>query len=88
MIGGGGADTLEGGSGADRFVFGVGDSTSGTPDIIWGFKHGNDADKIDPSALSLTGSTFTRITTAGGLQINILDYYKSSTDLTAADFVF
>lgn len=98
MIGGGGADTLEGGSGADRFVFAAGDSTAGTPDVIWDFKHGSDTNRIDLSALGLAGfgnltiayggNIFTTITTAGGLQINLLGYYESVTDLTASDFIF
>jgi Ca2+-binding RTX toxin-like protein len=52
LVGGAGADTLHGGFGADHFVFVATDSTAAGRDLIWDFKHGNDADKIDLSDAS------------------------------------
>lgn len=53
MIGGAGQDTLQGDSGVDIFRFTATDSPTSASDLIFDFKAGNDADKIDLSDASL-----------------------------------
>jgi Ca2+-binding RTX toxin-like protein len=53
LIGGAGIDTMEGGSGTDTFTFVYGDSSTTNTDVIWDFKEGVDADKIDLSSATL-----------------------------------
>lgn len=65
LIGGAGADTMEGGSGADIFKFVATDSTGAGRDVIWDFRDGNDADKInlsDASFDAVASITFASLT--------------------------
>lgn len=52
LIGGADGDVLWGGTGADNFVFTATDSDALGRDVIWDFKIGNDADKLDLSDAS------------------------------------
>jgi len=103
LLGGAGADTLEGGSGTDIFKFVVGDSTAGTADVIWDFKDGSDADKIDLSDASFDAfgaigfgdltiaqsGMYTTITHAAtGFSVKLVGYYESGVELVAGDFLF
>lgn len=104
LVGGAGQDTLDGGSGNDVFDFdALTESTNANPDVIADFKHGDDADKIDLTGLGATGigagageltiqwngGLYTEITLNGtSFQINLLGYYESGVDITAADFIF
>lgn len=49
LIGGAGADTLQGDSGTDTFKFTTADSSTTVTDLIFDFRAGNNADKIDLS---------------------------------------